>query len=62
MDKYSKCIEVGNTLYYIINPNSKMDIPSYFYERLEKEYDKWISEKSELSFYDYCYNKLNVNS
>jgi hypothetical protein len=58
MDKFSKCIEVGNVLYYIINPSSKMDVPSSFYERLEKEYDKWFSLKTELSFYDYCYKQV----
>lgn len=58
MDKYSKCIEVGDNLYYIINPTTKMDVPSSFYERLEKEYDKWIFDCSMLSFYDYCYRQF----
>lgn len=68
MDKISQCIETGNKLYYVINPNSKMDVPSFFYERLEKEYDKWgaymdgfsIIEKSDLSFYDYCLKKMKI--
>lgn len=57
MDKISQCIEIGSKLYYIMNPTSKMDVPSYFYQKLEKQYDNWISEKSSLSFFDYCNNK-----
>jgi hypothetical protein len=51
-------IECGNKLYYDINPNSKMDVPSMFYERLEKECVKWKESGSELSFYDYCKKKI----
>lgn len=51
-------IECGNKLYYDINPNSKMDVPSMFYERLEKEWVKWKDSYSELSFYDFC--KKNI--
>lgn len=52
-------IECGNKLYYDINPNSKMDVPSMFYDRLEKEWVKWKESKSELSFYDFCKSQLN---
>jgi len=31
----SEVIECGDKLYYDINPNSKMDVPSMFYVRLE---------------------------
>jgi len=58
MDKYSQCVEVGDSLYYIINPTSKADVPSSFYESLENEYDRWISKKTILSFYDYCYKQV----
>jgi hypothetical protein len=47
-------IECGDKLYYDINPNSKRDVPSFFYERLEKEWMKWKESKSELTFYEFC--------
>jgi len=52
----NEIIETGEKLYYIINPTSKMDVPSYFYEKVEKEYKKWIqsSDYKTISFYDYC--------
>lgn len=56
--KFEQCIEVGNKLYYIINPNTRSDVPSYFYERLEKEYDKWIISSNSISFYDFCLNQI----
>lgn len=47
-------VDCGDKLYYDINLNSKMDVPSFFYERLEKEWVKWRESKSELSFYEFC--------
>ena len=29
---YSEVIECGNKLYYDINPKSKKDVPSFFFE------------------------------
>lgn len=58
MIDYNDIIECGNKLYYDINPNSKKDVPSFFYELLEKEYIKWIESDNELSFYDFCKSKL----
>jgi len=54
----SKIIECGQKIYYDINPNSKMDIPSYFYELLEPIYDEWKIQKSNINFCDYCKLKL----
>jgi len=51
-------IECGDKLYYDINPNSKRDVPSVFYERLEKEYIKWKKSESSSSFYEYCKSQL----
>lgn len=53
-------IECGNKLYYDINPNSKMDVPSIFYVILEKEWVKWKESGTELSFYDFCKLQLNA--
>jgi hypothetical protein len=61
-DKIGDVVECGNKLYYNLNPNSKMDVPSYFYERLEPEWDKWVESKEcfNISFYDYCKSKVNL--
>ena len=61
MDKISTVIRDGERLYRLINPKSKMDVPSYFYEKLEKEYDEWKASGTVLSFYLYCYNKIKQN-
>ena len=58
MSKTNEVIKCGDKLYYDINPNSKMDVPSGFYVRLEKEYDKWVDSKSELGFYEFCKAQL----
>lgn len=58
MSKISEVIVCGNKLYYDINPETKMDVPSSFYVRLEKEYDLWISDISDESFYQHCLDKL----
>ena len=36
------CAEIA---YRLINPDSKMDVPSIFYERMEREYDKWLENQ-----------------
>lgn len=55
-------IETAEKLYYLINPNTKMDVPSYFYERVEKEYKKWMSSEQHmtLTFYEYCIINNNL--
>jgi len=37
-----------------------MDVPSFFYEKLEKQWLKWKECASELSFYEFCKSQLNV--
>ncbi len=51
-------IECGNKIYYDINPNSKKDVPSALYERLEREFVKWKESGSDLGFYEYCKARL----
>lgn len=60
MINYNDVIECGNKLYYDINPESKMDVPSFFYEKLEKEYVEWVGLNIESSFYDFCKSKLKL--
>lgn len=55
---YDDIIECGDKLYYEINPRSKMNVPSYFYEKLEKYYNEWRINKNG-TFYDYCKNALS---
>ena len=53
-------IDVGKKIYYIINPDSKMDVPSFFFESIEREYKEWIKSGDHeiINFYDFCLNKL----
>ena len=57
VSKMDEVISCGNTLYAEINGKNK-DVPSFFYEKLEGLFDTWIKEKSSLSFYLYCKNKI----
>jgi hypothetical protein len=43
-------IETAEKLYYAINPTSKMDVPSYFYEKVEKKYKEWIQSSDYKKF------------
>lgn len=58
MSKIDEVIKCGDKLYYDINPESKMDVPSSFYRYLEKEFDKWSSEGRKKTFYEYCLYKV----
>lgn len=58
MINITEVIECGDKLYYDINPNSKHDVPSMFYERLEKEWLKWKESNSQLTFYEFCKSQL----
>jgi hypothetical protein len=58
---YNEVAECGDKLYYDINPNTQMDVPSYFYMKLEKYWVEWKESNSKLTFYDYCKDKLEKN-
>jgi hypothetical protein len=47
-------IEVAEKLYYEANPNSKMDVPSFVYEKIEAQDRKRIAAESDLNLYDWC--------
>jgi hypothetical protein len=51
-------IEVAEKLYYEANPNTKMDVPSFVYEKVERANIERIKSKSKLSLYDW-YKKHN---
>jgi glutathione synthase/RimK-type ligase-like ATP-grasp enzyme len=57
-NKTSEVIKCGDKLYYDINTNSKMDVPSSFYVKLEGYFDFWAREQPPLSFYDYCLQEV----
>jgi hypothetical protein len=50
-------IEVAEKLYYELNPNTKMDVPSSIYELVAKWHNEWLDSKSELDLYNWI--KLN---
>lgn len=47
-------IKVAERLYYEVNPNTKMDVPSYAYEWVEKANYNRLSTNSTLSLYEWC--------
>lgn len=51
-------IKVAEKLYYEQNPNTKMDVPSYAYEKVRSENKKRLAANSGLSLYDWCKSKL----
>ena len=53
----TEVISCGKQLYYKINPKSTMDIPSFFFEKLEGDWLRWKNTGSELTFCEYCEKK-----
>lgn len=47
-------IKVAERLYYEANPTTKMDVPSFAYEQVEKANHRRLASNSELSLYDWC--------
>jgi len=52
-------IQVAEKLYYEANPDTRMDVPSYAYEQVEKANKRRFEVKSELSLYDWCKAELS---
>ena len=46
-------IEVAEKLYYEMNPNTKMNVPSFAYEITEDWEKEWLNSQSELTLYDW---------
>jgi len=55
-------ITVAEKLYYEANPTTKMDVPSFAYEQVEKANKRRFEASSELSLYDWCKLELSANS
>ena len=47
-------IKTGDRLYYELNPDSKMDVPSSFYEKVGELYLKYLESELVIPFYNYC--------
>ena len=52
--KEANYIEIAEKLYYIANPTTKMDVPSYAYELTQKWHKEWQESDTDLEFFDYC--------
>ena len=57
----SDIIKVAEKLYYEANPTTKMDVPSFAYEQVEKANKRRLEANSELSLYDWCKLELSKN-
>jgi len=55
---YSDIIQVAKRLYREANPNSKMDCPSFVFEKVEKANERRLKAKSSLSLYDWCKKEM----
>lgn len=56
-------IGCAEKLYYDINPDTKMDVPSYFYEKVEAVRPSWFSyieAGGKMNFYEYCKAEFKV--
>lgn len=51
-------IKVAEKLYYEANPSTKMDVPSFVYEKVEAANRRRIKAKSKLSLYDWCKKEI----
>jgi hypothetical protein len=52
-------IEVTRKLYFEINPNTKMDVPSYAFEQTERAKKRWLAAGSKVSLYDFCMSEIH---
>lgn len=47
-------MDIAKKLYYHMNPNTKMDVPSSVYETVEKWRNEWLETKTDLTLFEYC--------
>ena len=52
-------ITVAERLYYETNPESKMDVPSSVYERVEKLNKERWEARSPMNLYQWCKHKMS---
>lgn len=51
-------IKVAEKLYKEANPNTRMDTPSFAYEKVEEMNKKRIEAMSNISLYDWCKQQM----
>tara|TARA_R110002110_G_scaffold154720_1_gene348714 strand:- start:348 stop:518 length:171 start_codon:yes stop_codon:yes gene_type:complete len=51
-------IKVAEKLYKEANPNTRIDIPSFAYEKVESMNKKRMEALSKLSLYDWCKKQM----
>ena len=51
-------LEVTEKLYYEANPSTKMDVPSFAYEKVEAANKRRVKAQSKLSLYDWCKKEM----
>ncbi len=52
-------MDVAEKLYYHINPETKMDVPSSIYQITETWYKQYQTTNSELDFFNWCLQNKN---
>jgi hypothetical protein len=56
----SEVIEVAEKLYREANPDSKMDVPSFAYEMVDRANKRrLLANRLDMSLYDYCKMELS---
>lgn len=60
MDNNNNLIIVAERLYREKNPESKMDVPSFVYETVEKWRIEWLQSNQDISLYEWI--KLNKSN
>jgi hypothetical protein len=53
-------IEVATKLYYEKNPDTKMDVPSFAFETVDKWKYEWLDSNSKLSLYKWIKENKNI--
>ena len=52
-------MKVTERLYYEANSNTRMDVPSYAYEKVEKLRNEWLYLSDTTTLYEYCKSKVD---
>ena len=59
MTNENDIIQVAEKLYYEANNNTRMDVPSFAYEQVERANRRRFEAKSELTLYAWCKLELS---
>jgi len=59
-DKKADLIKTAEYLYYLKNPESKSDVPSFAYEVVEKWHKEWLNDKKGRTLYDWILSNKSL--